>query len=98
MRSMISSHTTCTERARSISRCVSFVSGYARRTAEQLVEGAVGHRQAGEVVEIFLVQREGAVFAQVDQLAEESGRRNLGSPYGARPMTLYSPELTLKPV
>ena len=44
------------------------VSGIARRAAEQLVERAVGHRQAGEIVEVLLVQPERAVFLQVDQL------------------------------
>ena len=40
----------------------------ARRTAEQAVERAVGHRQAREIVEVFLVERERAVVAQVHEL------------------------------
>ena len=52
MRSMISSVTTCTDAARSISRCVSRRLGLARRAAEQLVEGAVRHGEAVEVVEV----------------------------------------------
>ncbi len=64
---MTSSQTTWTDRARSISFCVSLRLGLARRAAEQLVELAVGHREAGQVVEVLLVQRERAVFPQVDQ-------------------------------
>ena len=40
-----------------------------RRPSEQRVERAVGHRETGEIVEILLIEREGAVVAQVDQLA-----------------------------
>src|SRR5207247_11152932 len=42
---------------------------YARRTPQQRVERAVGHRETGEVIEVLLVERERAVLAQVDELA-----------------------------
>src|SRR5437867_8144287 len=66
MRSMTSSHTTWTERARSISRCVSLDSG-TRGGPEQPVESAVRHRETREIVEVLLIERERAVLAQVDQ-------------------------------
>ena len=40
----------------------------ARRPAEQLVERAVRHRQAREIVEVLLVERERAVLAHRDQV------------------------------
>src|SRR5688500_6334269 len=40
-----------------------------RRTAEELVEGFTGHREAGEIVEVLLVERERAILAQIHQLA-----------------------------
>ena len=42
-----------------------------RRSAEKLIERPVGHGEASEVVEIFLVEREGAVFLEIDQLAQD---------------------------
>ena len=44
---------------------------YAGRTAEQAIERAVRHREAGEIVEVLLVKRERAVFPQVDELGED---------------------------
>ena len=41
--------------------------GLARRPANQLVELAVGHRQAREVVEVLLIEPERSVVAQIDQ-------------------------------
>ena len=61
MRSTTSSVTTCTDAARSISRCVSGVSGSRGRPAEELVERAVRHRQPVQVVEVPHVELEGAV-------------------------------------
>jgi len=43
---------------------------HTRWPAEQSVERAVGHREAGEIIEVGLVQREGPVLAQVHQLRE----------------------------
>ena len=40
-----------------------------RRPAEQAVESAIRHGEAGEVIEVPLVQRERAVLTQVDELA-----------------------------
>ena len=69
----------------------------ARRTAEQRVELARRHRQPLAVVEVRHVHPERAVVLEVDELLEDQRRRSCGSPYGARPISLYSPELTLKP-
>ena len=55
-RSMTSSVTAWIEAARSMSRWVSSVLGLARRAAEQRVEPAVGHGQAGAVVEVVQVR------------------------------------------
>ena len=70
MRSMISSVTFWTDAARSISRCVSLLSGFRGGTAEQTIEGAVGHRQAMEVVEVLDVQLERTVLLQIDELGQ----------------------------
>ena len=51
----------------------------------------------GAVVEVGQVQPKGAVRLQIDQVVEDL-LRVFGSPYGARPISLYSPEFTLKPV
>ena len=67
-----------------------------RRRAEQLVERPVGHREAAEIVEVLLVQRERAVVPEVDHFVEQQ-LDVLRLAVGASPMTLYSPELTLKP-
>ena len=45
--------------------------GVARRAAEQLVELARGHGEAGRVVEVALVEPERAVVLQVDQMLED---------------------------
>jgi hypothetical protein len=68
MRSITSSHTTCTERARSISFCVSFVSGLRGGPPNEVMECLVRHGQAGEIVEVPLIQRERPVLTEVDQL------------------------------
>ena len=44
--------------------------GLARRATEQRVERAVGHRQAGAVVEVVEIQAKRAVRLQVDQVVE----------------------------
>ena len=41
----------------------------AGRSAEQLVERLTRHREAGQVIEVLLVERERAVLAQIHQLA-----------------------------
>ena len=38
-------------------------------SGQQLVERPVGHREAGEIVEVLLVERERAILSQVDKLA-----------------------------
>ncbi len=44
--------------------------GRPRRTAEQFVELRAGHGQAGAVIEVGLVEPEGAIRLQVDQVIE----------------------------
>ena len=96
IRSITSSVISCTDRARSISRCVTGASG-SRRTAEQPLEPGAGHRQAVDELEVLEVQPDAAVVVDVDDVI--ANRLDvLGSPYGASPMTLYSPSFTLKPV
>src|SRR5438046_2023757 len=45
--------------------------GHPRRPSEELVEGTVRHGEAGEVVEVLLVERERAVLTQVHELAAD---------------------------
>ena len=71
--------------------------GRPRRTTEERVKALARHRESGAVVEVGQVETERSVVLQVDQVLEDQ-RRILGSPYGASPMTLYSPEFTLNPV
>ena len=97
IRSMISSVTTWIDAARSISRWVSGDSGLRGGPPNSAVELRRGHRQPLAVVEVRHVHPERAVGLQVDQLARGSGRAYFGSPYGARPISLYSPEFTLNP-
>ena len=74
--SITSSHTTWTDAARSISRCVTGDSGLARRPAEQRVELRARHRQAGAVVEVRLVHPERAVVPDVDQVLADRAARS----------------------
>ncbi len=63
----------------------------ARRSAPLVIVRPVA------VVEVLHVQAERAVGLHVDQLLVDQSTY-FGSPYGASPISLYSPELTLKPV
>ena len=71
VRSMTSSVTAWIEAARSISRCVSRLSGLPRRPAEEPVELPRGHRQPLAVVEVAHVHAVRAVFLEVDQVLED---------------------------
>ena len=68
-----------------------------RRAAEQVVELPAGHRQALAVVEVLHVQPEAAVGLEVDEVLVDQRPCRSGCPYGARPISLYSPLLTLNP-
>src|SRR5271170_3980366 len=55
---------------------------FASRPPEQAVELAVGHREAGAVIEIFQVQSKRPVRLQIDQVIENlrrESRRSVGS-------------------
>jgi hypothetical protein len=67
------------------------------RTSEQIVKSLGRHRQSGAIIEISQVETVRTVGLQVDKVVKILSTY-FGSPYGASPMTLYSPELTLKPV
>ena len=42
--------------------------GHARRAAEQLVEGLTRHREAAQIIEVLLIERERAILAQLHQV------------------------------
>ena len=67
------------------------------RAPEQIVERWASHRQSAQVIEILLIETKRPVLAQIDQLAVDRIDDTWAGRTGARPMTLYSPELTLKP-
>ena len=81
----------------SISRCVIFDSGRRGGAAEQPMEPLIRHRQARQIVEIPLIENDAAVVVQVERVSPRSAAAYFGSPYGARPINLYSPLLILKP-